>query len=126
MVREMTKDVRENHRKTSHLPIYTERVDVRDALVGQVVVAVDRETQILGGHHHVVVLDDNVVHELAGIALFHIAQQIVVRHGEVEVKRVGHVGHTRIWLRFRIDLSGEQSFFDREEWGRTQAWSAFD
>lgn len=64
----------QRERTKKNLPVHTERVDVRDALVGQIVVAVDRKTQILCGHNHIVVLDDEVIVEFAGLALLDVAQ----------------------------------------------------
>lgn len=53
------------------------------------------------------VLNHNIIRELAVLLLFHIAQQIVVGHGQIEVQRIGDIVHAAVGLGLRVDLALE-------------------
>ena len=91
----------------SNVPIDFE-VDVGDASIRKIVITMNGETQILSRDNHVVMLDDDIVGKWAGIDLLDITHDIMERHGDLKVKSVGDVIHTRVGLGFGINFSIEQ------------------
>lgn len=81
---------------------------VRDALVGQVVLARDGQPEIGTGDDLVVVLNDDVVHVPPETVLFDVALEVVVGHVEFELEAALDVLHARVRAALGVDLTVEQ------------------
>lgn len=72
--------------------------NVGNGSVGQVIIAVDRESKITCCDNHVMVLDNDIICKGACINLLHVTHHIMEWHYDVKVKGVGDIVNT--WIRF--------------------------
>lgn len=91
-----------------YVAVNTEINLVRDGLVGQVVLASDRQSQIRARHYRVMMLDNNVVQVTSKALLSDVALQIVVRHAQFKLQSALDILDTGVRRTLRVYLAVEE------------------
>lgn len=89
------------------LPVNSE-IEERYAIIKEIELAIDTQSQVSGRDHHIVMLDHNVISEVTGARLLDTALIAAVLHFDVELQAISDVINAMVGFVLRVDLSVEE------------------
>ena len=94
--------------KLDLLPINSE-IEERYAIIIEIELAIDTQSQVSGRDHHIVMLYNNVISEMAGTWLLDTTLIAIVLHFDIELQAISDVVNAIVGLILGVDLAVEQT-----------------